>query len=415
MIDRHATNDAQSFAQPVQTVRRGRNLVKSVLASVGLFSVGVVGTMAALYLIPGDAPEATIEAPTVAAVTGQVSTAQTLLGIMPTTESPSPAVIAAAPSPVIAAPGLEELVTRSVGTLAIEPIVPTTPAPQVQPVAATAAVPTIIDPTQLFTGASGSNQRGCIDDLRNLTGETRVYFPSGGVSADEQGLVQARLIGFVAQGCPGVIIQVEGHSDPSGDPAVNLRLSEDRARTVLARLASSGVDTSNFRAIGFGDRQPSLIRGTEPSAYYDRRVEFSVVQTGATPVFASVGATNLRPITACVTQLQQATAQTRLFFAPGSITAPQSDLAAVYQLAAAASACPEARLRVIGQFSDDLGSGETPATARLRAVALMSGLVATGFPAEEIIIAAPSRPTVLTNAPGVSERRIDFDVILEEL
>jgi len=86
---------------------------------------------------------------------------------------------------------------------------------------------------------------------------------------------------------------------------------------------------------------------------------------------------------------------------------------AVVDLAARASACPDARLRVVGQFSDDPGSGETPATARLRAVALMSSLVAAGFDPEQIIIAAHSAPQVLAGQPGLSEHRVDFDIILE--
>jgi len=116
---------------------------------------------------------------------------------------------------------------------------------------------------------------------------------------------------------------------------------------------------------------------------------------------------------ACAEQLQAAVAQTKLFYSPRSITAPSDGMPAVMELARKASACPEARLRVVGQFSDDLGSGETPATARLRAVALMSSLVAAGFDPEQIIIAAHSTPQILAGQPGLSERRIDFDVILE--
>ena len=58
-------------------------------------------------------------------------------------------------------------------------------------------------------------------------------------------MAQARLIGVIAQNCPGVTIQIEGHSDPSGDPQVNLRLSQKRADSVLSRIAAAGIDTSN--------------------------------------------------------------------------------------------------------------------------------------------------------------------------
>ena len=72
-------------------------------------------------------------------------------------------------------------------------------------------------------------QESCIGDLRSLTEQARVYFPAGGLTLDESGIAQARLIAALAQDCNGVEIIVEGHSDPSGDPAVNLRLSQKRA------------------------------------------------------------------------------------------------------------------------------------------------------------------------------------------
>ena len=351
--------------------------------------------------------------------------------VLPPAAAPeAPVTIAAAPPPAedLPVPDLEQMVSRSIGALATDPIglQPPAEAPavaEVQTVAATPAVappvPAQISPTELFTAPAATADNRCIEDLRALAQDARVYFPSGGLTLDEQGIVQARVIGFVAQDCPGVMVQVEGHSDSSGDPAANLRLSEERARAVILRLAAAGVDTTRFQAVGFGDQRPSAISGSEPAAYYDRRVEFSVIETGQPAAFtlasASAPASFLPAQPACVAQLQQAVAQTRLFFEPRSITVPQSELSQVYQLAAAVAACPQVRLRIVGQFSDDPGSGETPDTARLRAIALMSTLVASGFEQERIIIVSPSSPTALANAPGISERRIDFDLILDEV
>lgn len=65
----------------------------------------------------------------------------------------------------------------------------------------------------------------CKTDLEALTARAHVYFPSGGLTAEDAGLQQPSLIGTVMQGCKGVGILVTGHSDPSGDPEVNLRIS----------------------------------------------------------------------------------------------------------------------------------------------------------------------------------------------
>lgn len=291
------------------------------------------------------------------------------------------------------------------------------PAVPLEPIPASIAPGQQSDPTAnpgAFFAAAQANlaqDRSCIEDLRVLANETRIYFPSGGLSGEEAGLAKARLIGLVAQDCKQVEIIVEGHSDPSGNPANNLRLSQQRADAVLNRLAAAGVDMTRFRAVGMGSQEPSGVTGSRPKAYYDRRVEFVVHETtqtaGLSPTFQSGVQSS------CALQLQHAVAQTKLFYSPRSITAPSDGLPAVLALASQANACPDTRLRVIGQYSDDVGSGETPATARLRAVALMSSLVGAGFDPEQIIIAAHSRPTVIAGQPGLSERRVDFDVITE--
>lgn len=267
-----------------------------------------------------------------------------------------------------------------------------------------------------FFGAAQAKlaqDQSCVEDLRVLASEARIYFPSGGLTAEEVGMSQARLIGLVAQDCPNVEIVVEGHSDPSGDPTANMRLSQKRADEVLRRIAASGIDVTRFRSVGLGSQEPSRVTGTQSPAYYDRRVEFEIREISPRASLSGFS----RPVTsatsACAAQLQAAVAQTKLFYSPRSITAPSDGMPAVVDLAAKASACPEARLRVVGQYSDEPGSGETPATARLRAVALMSSLVGAGFAPEQIIIAAHSTPQILAGQPGLSERRVDFDVILE--
>ena len=74
-----------------------------------------------------------------------------------------------------------------------------------------------------------------------MADQARVYFPSGGLTADQGGIEQGRLLGLIAQNCSGVQLRVEGHSDQTGDPAAHLRLSEAREQEVIKRLGASGV------------------------------------------------------------------------------------------------------------------------------------------------------------------------------
>lgn len=68
-------------------------------------------------------------------------------------------------------------------------------------------------------------------------------------------------------------IRVEGHSDASGDPAVNRALSQLRAERVRAQLIRQGFDPACIEAVGYGSERP-LETGTSPeSRRKNRRVE----------------------------------------------------------------------------------------------------------------------------------------------
>ena len=270
----------------------------------------------------------------------------------------------------------------------------------------------VFDTTQF--AASSDLQQQCVEDLRKLTEAARVYFPSGGVTAEQSGIEQGNVIGLIAQSCPGVRIVVQGHSDASGDPAANLRLSQRRAEEVIRRIAASGVDTSKFVAEGIGDRAPSGLRGPQPPAYYDRRVEFAVVEEDRR--VAARGTFQAAPWAGetCVAELQAAAQTTALFYAPRSVSLQSSDVNIAMNLAEMAAQCPYARLRVIGHHSNDIQARESTDTGRLRAKALMAMLVGRGVPSEQIIIASPSRPGEALSRSGLPGGRVSFDVILED-
>ncbi len=219
--------------------------------------------------------------------------------------------------------------------------------------------------------ANISRDRQCIDELRVLASQARVYFPSGGLTGEQSGIGQARVLGILAQQCPGVTIRVEGHSDSSGDPVINQRLSFERAAAVVTRVAASGVDADLFDVVGRGSEVPSLVTGQQPRAFYDRRVEFSVVETAITASFSqpTFGATTaLAQNAPCVIQLQTAVQGSSIEYAPRGMTVGDADLALASQLAEIATNCPEARLRLVGQHSEDPRADEDPSTGRLRAV-----------------------------------------------
>lgn len=77
-----------------------------------------------------------------------------------------------------------------------------------------------------------------------------------------------------------VKIRVEGHTDASGTPAANWRLSSLRAVAVVTSMQESGgLDGRNLEAHGFASYRPSSPDGGDPT--WDRRVELVIQSKSA--------------------------------------------------------------------------------------------------------------------------------------
>ena len=77
-------------------------------------------------------------------------------------------------------------------------------------------------------------------------------------------------------GHPGLKIEVEGHTDITGGPAINQPLSERRADTVRSYLVAQGVSADSITAHGFGDSMPVADNATAAGRQANRRVDLVV-------------------------------------------------------------------------------------------------------------------------------------------
>lgn len=77
----------------------------------------------------------------------------------------------------------------------------------------------------------------------------------------------------VLQGAPDIVIEVEGHTDDSGDPATNRELSQERAEAVVNWLAEQGIAPDRMKAVGYGPDRPIALNDTPEGRAENRRVE----------------------------------------------------------------------------------------------------------------------------------------------
>lgn len=108
-------------------------------------------------------------------------------------------------------------------------------------------------------------------------GSAIVFRPSSADVDSRSTPVLAEIADVLAHN-PQVRILVEGHTDNSGDPALNRSLSQRRAEAVRQWLVNSGIDGSRIEAKGFGDEQPIVPNLTAESRARNRRVQFTLLK-----------------------------------------------------------------------------------------------------------------------------------------
>ena len=75
----------------------------------------------------------------------------------------------------------------------------------------------------------------------------------------------------------GANIKVNGHTDNKGSDSYNLKLSQDRAKSVVGYLVKQGIEKEKLSSEGFGFHRPLTDNETEEHRAMNRRVEFEIL------------------------------------------------------------------------------------------------------------------------------------------
>ncbi len=112
-------------------------------------------------------------------------------------------------------------------------------------------------------------KRFVFEDVNFETGSTRL---TPGSVATVNSLVT------VLKVYSAVSVALEGHTDSTGDPTTNKKLSLDRALAVKELMVEGGIRESRITCVGYGQDKPVASNHTEQGRTKNRRLELVVVK-----------------------------------------------------------------------------------------------------------------------------------------
>ena len=100
-----------------------------------------------------------------------------------------------------------------------------------------------------------------------------VLFETGQTDLREEAMASLVEVVDLLQSEPDKDIKIEGHTDSTGNAETNLKISQQRADSVLNALVSLGVDANRISSAGMGQDFPIATNETEEGRAQNRRVD----------------------------------------------------------------------------------------------------------------------------------------------
>jgi outer membrane protein OmpA-like peptidoglycan-associated protein len=106
----------------------------------------------------------------------------------------------------------------------------------------------------------------------------RLLFETGSAQLKPESREQLRNVAEILKAYPKVKAKVGGYTDNVGDPAANMKLSQDRATNVMTELVVLGVAADRLSAEGYGEQNPVADNSTEAGRQQNRRIALRVTE-----------------------------------------------------------------------------------------------------------------------------------------
>ena len=117
----------------------------------------------------------------------------------------------------------------------------------------------------------------CLGRFEILSRAGNITFKVGSARLDASSSALLDTLLDVIQRCPGMNIEVGGHTDDTGGNAANQALSEKRAASVVDYLQAEGVAEGRLEARGYGEAAPFLPNDSAENRGRNRRIAFKVI------------------------------------------------------------------------------------------------------------------------------------------
>lgn len=103
-----------------------------------------------------------------------------------------------------------------------------------------------------------------------------IFFNTGSYQLQKKSYAPLNEVAQILKENPTLQLDVEGHTDASGDAAKNQILSENRAAAVKAYLVAQGIDRGRLTSAGYGIDKPIADNKTAAGKAKNRRVELKL-------------------------------------------------------------------------------------------------------------------------------------------